>query len=1156
MRSEIRIKLDAFIAAHYKQRFVRGLMLALSGTMLLLVGLFLLENQLWLSVQSRTVLFFGMWTMIIAAWGVLVVQPLLKLQGVGKVISHQEAARWVGNYFPEVADKLLNLLQLEEMLAITAENDLLLQGIAQKTLAFSNTPFLQALDWLKHKRWVRRLALLLVLLLGFSAYQSAGIFNGANRVFHYQTEYVPQAPFRVELSPSELVADQGKDLTVNFMVEGSVLPESIEILIDNQIIRAKKIKSNHFQYTFPSVQAQFDFAIRAMDFDLGNYHVNVNHPPQWQALSAWADYPEYTGKIDGECASTELLEVPEGTIVTYELKGKYVNQWLVKSFGGRWTSIGGLGEKGDLAKGQESTNHLNTAKEQQQYKVRANSSGGFVFGMRGKQGLSMDTFLSRLEVQKDLFPDIQCETVEDSVKMGVWYFMGLSGDDYAVRSVHFYHRILRKNGRSGDTNWMRTPLFIGNESQISFTHALDLGLMGIQPGDAIEYQLAAMDNDAVHGGKVMRTPIKKLERASNDAVVALLEKQEAGIGQGMSKSVKNLEKLQKEAKRLQESLQQSGQSWDQENKIKNWLNEEQKMLQTIKQLEKKQSEVNKQKERLGEQSQELQKKKDALNERLKQLNNPEMQKLIDEIQRLLQQKADKEQLKESMQKLSEMSQETAKEMDKLMEQLKQLELEEAVDAVAKSMEDWAKTEEDLAQKTKEEKGGQASEALKEAQAEQNKALQSIEKKIKDVEEKNAELEKPMELKTGEEDRKEAGDEAQKASQDLQNNKKSAASEKMKKSAQKMKEAMQNMQKSFEDQQKKRTAEDYQTLRALLENLIDASSRQEANFMELRKLSSDNPRLATLNKEQMRLRESLMFIEDSLMALAKRQPMIDNFVTKEMSRVNVQMGMALDNMKVRNSRGAAVHEQFVMTGLNNLADMLMESLQSMQQQMQSDQKKDGDKSCNNPNKSGKGKNGKPKPGGKLSDVQKALGEQLQKMQQQKRGKPGESGKQGEQGSPKTPGSQGESSQDGQRSLNEDLAKMALMQEALRRQVEQLRKELGQEGKQGLSNGLQEVEKMMEQQEKDIVNGKITPQSIVRQKQIMTRLLENEKADRKQDQEDKRESNNPGNYIPEVPENIKEAMRKKAEERESMRRIQPAFKPYYKQSVQKYLQIYSR
>ena len=717
MKSEIRIKLDAFIAAYYKQQFVRGLMLAMALTLLTLVGLFLLENQLWLSVQSRTILFFGMWALILALWGVLVLQPFLKLRGVGKVISHEEAARWIGNHFSDVSDKLLNLLQLEDMSATSVENDLLLQGIAQKTVAFSNTPFIQALDWLKHKRWMSRLAMLLVLLLGFSAYQSAGIINGANRVFHYQTEYVPQAPFRVELTPAELVADQGKDLIVNFKVEGSILPENIEIIIDKQVIRAKKIKPNHFQYTFSSVQAQFDFGIRAMDFDLGRYQVNVNHPPQWQALSAWADYPDYTGRPDGECASTELLEVPEGTIITYELKGKYVSQWLVKSFGGRWTSIGGAGEKGTSATGGETSDALNTAKLQQQYKVRANSSGGFVFGMRGKKGLSVDTFLSRLEVQKDLFPDIQCETQEDSVKMGVWYFMGLAGDDYAVKSVHFYHRILRKNGRSGDTNWVKMSLFTGNESQVSVTHALDLGLMGIQPGDAIEYQLAATDNDALHGGKVMRTPVRKLERPSNDAVVAQLEKQEAGIGQGMSKSVKNLEKLQKEAKRLQESLQQSGQSWDQENKIKNWLNEEQKMLQTIKQLEKKQSEVNKQKQRLGEQSQELQKKKDALNDRLKQLNNPEMQKLIDEIQRLLQQKADKEQLKESMQKLSEMSQETAKEMDKLMEQLKQLELEEAVDAVAKSMDDWAKKEEELAQQAKEEKGNQTSDALKEAQEE-------------------------------------------------------------------------------------------------------------------------------------------------------------------------------------------------------------------------------------------------------------------------------------------------------------------------------------------------------------------------------------------------------------------------------------------------------
>ena len=1155
MRSEIRTKLDAFISAHYKQQFVRGLMLSLAGTVLISSALFLLENKLWLSVSTRTLLFFGMWTLLCTLWGLFVLKPYLKLRGVGKRITHEEAAQWIGAHFSDVNDKLLNLLQLEEMSTLSTENALLIEGITQKTMALSNTPFLQALDWIKHKKWMLRFTWMLLLLLGFSAYQSAEILNGANRVFHYQTPYTPKAPFTVMIQPALLTVDQGQDLVVRFKIQGSVLPDQLELKINNQSIRTKKIQANQFEYTFQHVQTNLDFTVEAMGFELGPWQIQVNHPPQWQKLTVWADYPDYTGRIDGECPSTELLEVPEGTQLTYELKGKNVTQWLVKSSAHNWQVLGSSVRYG-ASETRVDGGGSNEAPVDQQFKVRAQDNGRFVFGMRGKKGLSVDTFVSRLVVQKDQFPDIQCEAQEDSVKMGVWYFMGLAGDDYAVKSVHFYHRILHRKGRSTDSNWVKTPLFLGNESQVSVVHALDLGMMGVQPGEVVEYQLVATDNDAVHGGKVMRTPIRTLERASNDAVLAQLEKQEAGIGQGMSKSLKNLEKLQKDAKHLQQTLQQNGQSWDQENQIKNWLNEEQKMLQALKQLEKKQSDVNKQKQKLGEQSEAMQKKKEALNEKLKQLNNPEMQKLIDEIQRLLQQKADKESVKEAMQKLSEMSRETAKEMDKLMEQLKQLELEEAVEDVAKQMEDWAKKEESLSQQTKEEKGAQSSQALKEAQAEQNRALENIEKQIQDITEKNATLEKPMDLKTGEMDRKEAGEEAKQAAQDLQNNKKSAASEKMKKSAQKMNEAMKNLQQSFENEQKKRRAEDYQTLRALLENLIDASNRQEANFMELRRISADNPKLASLNKEQMRLRESLLFIEDSLMALAKRQPMIDNFVTKEMGRVNVQMGLALDNMKVRNSRSAAVHEQFVMTGLNNLADMLMESLQNMQQQMQSDQKKDGDKSCNNPNNSGKGKSGKPKPGGKLSDSQKALGEQLQKMQQMKRGKPGESGKQGEQGTPNNPGSQGSSSQDGQRALNEELAKMALMQEALRRQVEQLRKELGQEGKQGLANGLQEVEKMMEQQEKDIVNGRITPQSMERQKQIMTRLLENEKADRKQDQEEKRESNSPGNYVPEVPESMKEAMRKRAEERESLRKIQPAFKPYYKQSVQKYLQIYSR
>lgn len=1135
MGSGIRKKLNEFIFMYYRQQLVRGVMAWFALGLGMFGGGFLIEHFYWLGAGARAMMFWGLWIVWLLAMGFWVVRPWLKLRGVGKVLGYAEAAIWIGDYFPEVSDKLLNLLQLEDMLGVQGGNEWLMEGIEQKTLALRDVPFLQALDWGRHRKWVLRFGVLLLLLLGIGTYESTEILQGATRVFQYNKEFERKAPFTIRVLSGAMVVEEGASYRFKVAVEGGLLPDQLELRRGDQWLRMRKLGKGLFEYVFEGVVKDEVFGVRAMEYGLGEYGLQVLKQPHWLSVGLYADYPEYTGVQDGEYLQVEGVSVPEGTRLEYRLKGEQLKGWYV----GRSIQAlrGGVGQwidgKGD---GGASV-----------YKHVAMSNQRLLFAMKGPQGLSMDTFASAIEVQKDEFPSIQMDVVQDTVQLETWYFSGVASDDYSVLDVQFLYRI---QGRDGV--WQKVRLFQGDAQQVAVTHALDLAMMGLKAGEVLEYQFAAKDNDGIRGGKTLRTPIKTLERMDLKRVYEQLEKQESSIGKGMNKTAKSLKELQKESQKLQESLQQNQSGWDQENKVKSWLNQQQKMVESLKQLEKKQEKVNQQKKSLQPVSEELQKKKEALNQRMKELTNPEMQKLIDEINRLMEQKANKEAIQEKVQKLNEMSQETSKELEKLMEQLKQLELEEALDQELEKMQEWIDREEALAKETESEKGKEASEALKEKQAEQNRALQEIDQGMQEIQEKNQSMEKPMDLKTGEQERKEAGEESQKASQDLQNNKKSAATEKMKKSAQKMKEVMKKLQEGFEQEQKKRMAEDYQALRALLENLIDASTRQEAIFTELKKLSPDNPKQVALNREQMRLKESLLFIEDSLMALAKRQTMISNFVTKEMGRVNVQMAFSLEKMKVRNPRSAAQHQQFVMTGLNNLAEMLMESLQNMQQQMSSDQKKEGDKSCDNPNKSGQGKQGKPKPGSKLSESQKALGEQLQKMQQQRQGKPGENGKpQG--GSPQKPGESGEPSQ---RELNEDLAKMALMQEALRRQVEALRKELGQEGKQGMSNALQEVEKMMEQQEKDLVNGKVTPQSLERQKQIMTRLLEHERADRKQEQEDRRESNNASGYTPQVPPELEAAARKKASEREALRLVQPAFKPYYKQSVQKYLQIYSR
>lgn len=1133
MQSGIRQKLNEFIHTHYRQRLVRGSMVAVVLGLVIFGSGFLLEHFLWLGSVDRTVLFWAMWGLFLPVFVMGVAVPFLNMRGVGKTLTQAEAAQWIGNYFPEVSDKLINLLQLEDMAGVQSGNELLLASIEEKTVLLQRVPFVQALDWQKHRKWVYRLGGLLLLLLGLGFYESSALLQGASRVFQYKKEFVRQAPFTVRLMNEGLVVEEGQNLRLTWQVDGAILPESMEVKVGEQWLRARKVRAGVFSFELQSLFENQRVVVRAMDYVVAEHLVVVKKQPHWQAVEVFADFPAYTGIEDGVLSQTESVEVVEGTQLHYRFKGEQVKNWRV---GSSFQQIA-----------MNKARRLVNSEGGSEYVHRAMNNQRLVFAMEGPTGLSKDTLQSHIAVQADAFPDLQVEAIADTVRLGTWYFAGIASDDYKVNEVVFLYRVGKQS-----SDWKRKVLFEGAASQWTLTHAIDLVGLGVKSGESLEYQFAVKDNDGLRGGKTFRTPVMTLERMGVEKANQWLEKQEAGIGAGMSKSSKTLKELQKESQKLQEAMQQNQNGWDQENKIKQWLDEQQRMVEALKQLEKKQSDINKQKNATNPPSEELQKKKDELNKRMKQLTSPEMQKLIDEINRLMEQKANKEALQEKMQKLNEMSQESSKELEKLMEQLKQLELEEAVENQLDRMQEWAEKEEALQQALEQEKGKEISESVKQQQEAQNEAMKDIEKGAQEIEQKNQELEKPMDLKSGETERKAAEDAAKKASQEMKSNRKSGATEQMKKSAQKMKEAMQKMQEGFEQEQKKRMAEDYQALRALLENLIDASNRQEAILTELRKMSPDNPKQVALNREQMRLKESLQFIEDSLMALSKRQTMISQFVTREMSRVNVQMAFSLEKMKVRNPRSAAQHQQFVMTGLNNLADMLMESLQNMQQQMNSEQKKEGDKSCDNPNKSGQGKQGKPKPGSKLSESQKSLGEQLQKMQQRKQGKPGQDGKpQG--GNPQSPGENGEPSQ---RELNEELAKMALMQEALRRQVEQLRKELGMEGKQGMSNALQEVEKMMEQQEKDLVNGKVTPQSVERQKQIMTRLLEHEKAERKQEQEDRRESNQAPSFVPVVPPELAEEVRRKASEREVMRRVQPSFKPYYKQSVQKYLQIYSR
>ena len=82
--------------------------------------------------------------------------------------------------------------------------------------------------------------------------------------------------------------------------------------------------------------------------------------------------------------------------------------------------------------------------------------------------------------------------------------------------------------------------------------------------------------------------------------------------------------------------------------------------------------------------------------------------------------------------------------------------------------------------------------------------------------------------------------------------------------------------------------------------------------------------------------------------------------------------------------------------------------------------------------------------------------------------------------------------------------------------------------------------------------ISEQTLKRQAEIETRLLESEKAERERDKDEQRKSEEAKNAFHRNPAEFDEYNRLKLKEMELLKTVPPALNSYYKQKVNDYLQ----
>ncbi|MDD5569631.1 MAG: hypothetical protein PHD97_00570, partial [Bacteroidales bacterium] len=918
---------------------------------------------------------------------------------------------------------------------------------------------------------------------------------------------------RFQILNSKLETIQQKDFELDVKLTGDEIPENIFIETGKTQFKLEKENTVLFHFTFKSPLKNIKFKFTADGYESREYELKVLPNPIVLNFQIYLNYPKYLNKKAETLNNTGDLLIPEGTKVTWK--------FLTKD-----TKILKIGYKDTVISIKPSDeNHFDYTRiirENLNYKI--STTNEFVN--------NSDSITYLINVIPDAYPVIKAEEFKDTLSVKRLYYKGTIKDDYGFSRLTFNYRYLkREDSLTTDISKkiISKNIIISNSvTQQDFYYYWDLNTIDIFPGDEIEYYFEVWDNDGVNDSKSARSEKLMYKAPSLKELNESTSKNNEKIKDDLENSIKEAKKLQKDIENLRLSLlQKKNPDWNDKKKMKDIMSRQSELQKTIDNIEKQNKENNIRQSEFSKTDERILEKQKQLEELFKNVMTDEMKKMLEEIQKLLD-KVDKNEMQQMLEKMQLSTKDLEKEIDRNLEIFKQLEFEKKLQENIDNLKDMAKREENLSKET--DKKNADSKQLEEKQKDLNKDFEEFKKEMKELEKKNQELENPNNLKNTDAKQNEIQQEMKNSAEQLENKKNSKASESQKKASDKMEQLSQQLEQMQMEMEQENEAEDAETLRQVLENLLKVSFAQEALMNKLNKTNINDPQYPKIMQEQKKLRDDSQMIEDSLYALSKRQVQLQSIVNREISSINMNIDKAIGFLESRNSQMAGNRQQYVMTSLNNLALILDESLKQAQMKMSA-------KKCNSKCKKGGtcSKPGSGKPSiSSMRQMQEALNKQIQKLKE-------ELEKQGNSKGPK---------QNGQKSgISEKISKLAAEQEALRNELQKLSQGLKDDPK-GNSGELERIAKQMEETETDLVNKILSNETLKRQQEILTRLLDAEKAERERGEEEKRESReakdeNYSNFFEKFKYNYI-----KTNETELLKTVPPTLNIFYKNKVNEY------
>ena len=933
-------RLNAYIRKFYLYQLIRGfiLFIIVAAVYFSLVSVLEYFNYFEPKIKFYIVMFTVFLVFVISIYFIFI--PLSKLFGLGKRIDYYDVSTLLSKTYPEIKDRLINIIELENENSSNYSDQLKKASIDQKIDELKVFQFSDAIRF-KQLKVIVGVFLAVFIFLSVAFIGLPDVFSESSvRLVQFQQKFIKPAPFTFYLENTDLEIVTGESIELNLRCEGKEIPNTVFVNIGgNNFLMSKE--NNHFSYLIENLNSTISFYFTDKQYVSDIYRLNVLNKPFVSSFRVEITPPGYTNLTSEIFSNIGDFKIASGTTI----------KWIFNTVD--TDSLFLIFNDSSKIIGKREGNNFQISKSFFQ-------DGNYRVALKNSKLKDDNNLIYKIQVISDLYPEIKVVQIRDSLDFRGFHFKGNIVDDYGFHQLDF-------NISVGDNDSIIkipfTPFFLNQDFYYSFNFETVKLL-----GKSFKYYFSVSDNDYFNHFKRSISETFTFSFPDYQEIVSKEQTDIRSLDKLFEKSSKLAEEIQNDMQAFKKKQIDSQQSeYEKFQMVKNIMEKKNELERVLDQIQQQNKDANNFLNSFSEEKSDILEKQKQIDELLNEVFTDDLKKLFDEFNELAKQFDSKkfDQLSKDMENSMD---DLSKQLDKNLQLLKKMKVEQKVERIISELEKLSISEKSTLDKI--EKRADLKEIAK-TETENNLLLKNLEEDYKGAKELNNSLDKPLNLFDFDKEFSEIKESFTKTATDSENGNKRKTSSGIEKNIKSIDELAFAMNQMLLANKKKENKENIENLKQILENLITVSFDQESILKKLSQLDYNNPLINDLKLKQLNLQGQVIFVKDSLYALSKRTPEIGAIISKEMLNLESSVESSFDNLENGNLGGSKMYQQYGITAANNMALFLSEALENIKKQ--DNQSGSGEGDCEKPG--GKGS----KPGMKsLKDSQSSIKEQLQKM----------------------------------------------------------------------------------------------------------------------------------------------------------------------------------